>query len=127
MASLMYLDIWHMFTSFVPYMLLMPFYICTLTIFAFCNIHDLSWGTKEEDVAELDVVEAKVLKDDNTKVKVELYQGIDAEGSYEDALANLRLRKPVAEREQDVSRIQEDYFKEVRTVVVLCWLVSNLA
>lgn len=126
MVSLLYLDIWHMFTSFVPYMLLLPFYVCTLTIFAFCNIHDLSWGTKEEDVTEVDIVEAKVLKDDSNKVKVELYQGSDAEGSYEDALTNLRIRKAVPDRAQDVSKVQEDYFKEVRTVVVLCWLICNL-
>lgn len=115
-----------MVTSFLPYMLLLPFYVCTLTIFAFCNIHDLSWGTKEEDVAETEFDEAKSLGDDIELVKLELYEGMDVEALYEDALANLRTRQPVPEKAKDLSKVQEDYFKEVRTVVVLFWLIANL-
>ncbi len=33
------------------YLLLLPSYINTLTIYAFCNSHDVSWGTKGDNVA----------------------------------------------------------------------------
>src|SRR3954470_22318310 len=42
-SSLMYLDPWHMFTSFLQYMLLLPSYINILNIYAFCNIHDVRY------------------------------------------------------------------------------------
>lgn len=102
------------------------FYLCTLTIFAFCNLHDVSWGTKEEDVVEDDLGEA-VMSGAKGQVKVEIYAGNDAEGSYEDALTNLRTRKPMNEKDKDMSKVQEDYFKEIRSRIVLFWLVCNLS
>lgn len=40
-SSFMYLEPWHMFTSFLQYLLLLPSYINILNIYAFCNIHDV--------------------------------------------------------------------------------------
>jgi len=40
-ASLLFFDPYHMFTSNVQYMLLVPFYINVLNVYAFCNIHDV--------------------------------------------------------------------------------------
>lgn len=45
-ASFMYADPWHMFTSFGQYLLMMPSFINILMIYAFSNWHDVSWGTK---------------------------------------------------------------------------------
>jgi chitin synthase len=39
-----------MFTSFIQYLLLSPSYINVLNVYAFCNTHDISWGTKGPDV-----------------------------------------------------------------------------
>lgn len=129
-----------MFTSFGQYMILLrmctipvklmisltrtAFYLCTLTIFAFCNIHDISWGTKEEDITETDLGEA--VKSSSGQVKVEIYAGMDIDGAYEDSLTNLRIRKPIAEKKPDLTKAQEDYFKEIRTRVVMFWLVCNM-
>lgn len=124
-SSFLYLEPWHCFTSFGQYMILLPFYLCTLTIFAFCNIHDLSWGTKEEDVQTTDLGDA-VKSGGSDKVKVEILSAPDVDGAYESALTNLRIRKPVPEKAPDLSKAQEDYFKEVRSRVVLVWLVCNL-
>lgn len=41
-ASFMALDPWHMFTSFIPYIILSPMYLNILTIYAFCNLDDVS-------------------------------------------------------------------------------------
>lgn len=35
--SFLYLDPWHMFTSAAQYFMMLPSYICTLQVYAFCN------------------------------------------------------------------------------------------
>ena len=125
-ASFLYLEPWHMFSSFGQYMVLLPFYLCTLTIFAFCNIHDISWGTKEEDVAAPELGSAVVASGAGDRVKIEVPSRPDKESAYEDALTNLRLRKPKSTDASAGKQNQEDYFKEIRTRVVLFWLVCNL-
>ena len=39
LSSLLYLDPWHMFTSFLQFTLLLPSFVCTLQIYAFCNTY----------------------------------------------------------------------------------------
>lgn len=41
-----------MFSSFPQYMLLAPSFTNVLNVYAFCNLHDVSWGTKGSDKAE---------------------------------------------------------------------------
>jgi chitin synthase len=45
-SAILYLDPWHMVTSFVQYIFLVPSFINVLQMYAFCNTHDVSWGTK---------------------------------------------------------------------------------
>jgi chitin synthase len=40
-ASLLYFDPFFMITSFFPYLLLLPCYVNVLTIYSFCNTHDV--------------------------------------------------------------------------------------
>lgn len=40
-SSLLYGQPWHMITSFLPYLILLPGYINILNIYAFCNTHDV--------------------------------------------------------------------------------------
>lgn len=40
-SSLLYYDPWHMITSFVQYLLLLPTYVNILNVYAFCNTHDV--------------------------------------------------------------------------------------
>src|SRR5690242_5304610 len=51
-ASFMYMDPWHMFTSFPAYLVTMSSYVNVLNVYAFSNWHDVSWGTKGSDKAE---------------------------------------------------------------------------
>lgn len=44
-ASIFALDPWHMLTSFIPYVILSPMYLNILTIYAFCNLDDVSGTT----------------------------------------------------------------------------------
>lgn len=69
----MFLDPWHMFTSFIQYLLLLPSYVNILLIYAFCNLHDVSWGTKGDNGAAKDLGAAKVkTKDGEDVVEVEM-------------------------------------------------------
>ena len=45
-ASFLALDPWHCVTSMVQYLILVPTYINIFNVYAFCNLHDISWGTK---------------------------------------------------------------------------------
>ena len=51
-SSLLYLDFWHMVTSFPQYIGVAPSLIMILNVYAFCNLHDVTWGTKEVAKAE---------------------------------------------------------------------------
>ena len=39
LSSILYLDPWHMFSSFLQFTLLLPSFVCTLQIYAFCNTY----------------------------------------------------------------------------------------
>ncbi|GJE97749.1 glycosyltransferase family 2 protein [Phanerochaete sordida] len=128
-ASVLSFDPWHMFTSFVPYMLLSPTYINVLNVFAFCNLDDISWGTKAHtEQPPLDL--GAVTQDPLNQVDVEvLADGADANEMYEESLANLRDRKPVPDEAGahtfDREQAARDYYASVRTNVLLCWVLSN--
>ncbi|KAJ3112613.1 Chitin synthase, class 2, partial [Nowakowskiella sp. JEL0407] len=49
-VSILHRDPWHMITSFIQYLLLLPSFVNILTVYAFCNLHDVSWGTKGDNV-----------------------------------------------------------------------------
>jgi len=60
-SSFMYLQPGHMFNSFIQYLLLLPSFTNILMVYAFCNTHDVSWGTKgsTENKVQLGSVNAK--------------------------------------------------------------------
>ncbi|KAG6850872.1 hypothetical protein H0H93_007490 [Arthromyces matolae] len=123
-GSILAFDPWHMITSFLPYMFLSPTYINILNIYAFSNLDDISWGTKQDNVPDTDL--GAVMQDSHSQVDLEmLTEPADVNGIYEEALENLKTRKPavtkkpggssltVAEREQAA----KDYYASVRTNV----------
>lgn len=128
-SSILSFDPWHMLTSFIPYMLLSPTYVNILNVFAFCNLDDISWGTKqhtEQPPLDLGAVTQNPLNQVDVEV---LADGADANEMYEESLANLRDRKPVPEEPGahtfDREQAARDYYASVRTNVLLCWVLSN--
>ena len=53
-AALLHGEFVHILLTFVQYTFLQPTYINVFQIFAFCNTHDLSWGTKGLDTDNYD-------------------------------------------------------------------------
>lgn len=49
-SSCLHRQPFHMFTSFLPYMLLLPGYINILNIYAFCNTHDVRYKQERESM-----------------------------------------------------------------------------
>ncbi|KAJ6031479.1 Chitin synthase [Penicillium herquei] len=124
-ASFIFLDPWHMFTSFIQYILLTPTYINVLNIYAFCNTHDITWGTKGDDKAEK--LPSATLKPGG-KVDVNIPQDDgDLNAQYEAELQKFAQKPPkevpvVTEEER-----QADYYKGFRSAVVLAWVFCNFA
>ena len=123
--SFLYLDPWHMFTSAAQYFALLPSYICTLQVYAFCNTHDVTWGTKGDNVMHTDLGAAKKIGSGNT-VEVEMpSEQLDIDSGYDVALRNLRDRLEVPTPPASESQLQEDYYRAVRTYMVAVWMTCN--
>jgi cellulose synthase/poly-beta-1,6-N-acetylglucosamine synthase-like glycosyltransferase len=52
-CSFLYLDPFHMLTCSLQYLVLLPTWINVLMVYSFVNIHDISWGTKNDSVSPL--------------------------------------------------------------------------
>lgn len=121
--SFIYLEPWHMFTSFLQYFILLPSYICTLQVYAFCNTHDVTWGTKGDNVMKTDLGGA-IGKGSTVELEMPSEQ-LDIDSGYDEALRNLRDRIEVPEGADSESQMQEDYYKSVRTYMVSSWMIAN--
>lgn len=121
--SFLYLDPWHMFTSSLQYFLLMPSYICMLQVYAFCNTHDVTWGTKGDNVMKTDLGGA-VGKGSTVELEMPTEQ-LDIDSGYDEALRNLRDRLEVPEPGISEAQMHEDYYKSVRTYMVVTWMIAN--
>ncbi|CCF54212.1 hypothetical protein NDA11_001232 [Ustilago hordei] len=127
LASLMFLEPWHMFTSIIQYLLMAPTFVNVISIYAFANINDISWGTKGSDkvMTDLGVVGGA----GNNQVEVAIpTESKDINDAYDDAI-HVLSNKPPREGPAQVDRDQKqaDYYATVRTNVVLCWSLSNAA
>ncbi|KAF7947512.1 hypothetical protein EAE96_008599 [Botrytis aclada] len=123
LMSFLYLDPWHMFTSSGSYFALLPSYICTLQVYAFCNTHDVTWGTKGDNVMSNDLGAASG-KGQTVELEMPSEQ-LDIDSGYDEALRNLRDRLEVPVPPISESQQQEDYYKSVRTYMVLVWMIAN--
>lgn len=124
LMSFLYLDPWHMFTSSAQYFALLPSYICTLQVYAFCNTHDVTWGTKGDNVIHIDLGAAVSGKGNTVELEMPSEQ-LDIDSGYDEALRNLRDRLEVTKEGVSEAQQQEDYYRAVRTYMVVAWMVAN--
>ncbi|KAG2068213.1 glycosyltransferase family 2 protein [Suillus decipiens] len=126
-SSLIFFEPWHMITSFIQYLLMAPSYIAVLNVYAFANVHDVSWGTKGDNKVSTDLGVVNAGKGDN-KNEVEVTvptNETDINAAYEDAILVLSSKPPKADSKPDPATKQEDYYKTFRTNVLLVWTLSN--
>jgi chitin synthase len=124
-VSFLFFDPWHMFTSFLQYLLLTPTYINILNVYAFCNTHDITWGTKGDDKAEK-LPSATLKPGGKVDVNIPTDDG-DLNAQYEAEMRKIVSKAPPEKREMSASEKQEDYYKGFRSSVVIFWLVCNFS
>ena len=124
-ASFLYLDPWHMFTSFPQYLLIASSYINILNVYAYSNWHDVSWGTKGSDKADA-LPSAQTTKTGDGKAAVieeaDLSQA-DIDSQFEQTVK--RALTPHVAPKEDTKKTLEDSYKSFRTRLVAFWLFSN--
>lgn len=122
-VSFLFFDPWHMFTSFLQYMILTPTYVNILNVYAFCNTHDITWGTKGDDKAEK-LPSATLKPGGKVDVDIPSDDG-DLNAQYEAEMRKFISKAPPEKREFTASEKQEDYYKGFRSGVVIFWLICN--
>ncbi|GJJ15340.1 hypothetical protein Clacol_009616, partial [Clathrus columnatus] len=125
-ASLLFFEPWHMITSFLQYLLMAPSYIAVLNVYAFANVHDVSWGTKGDNTVSTDLGVVKTAAGKTNEVEVSVpTEERDIDAAYEDALHVLSSKPPKAEHKVDPATQQEDYYHLAEMTVLLAWTLSN--
>lgn len=116
-----------MFTSFIQYLLLLPSYVNILLIYAFCNLHDVSWGTKGDNGSAKDLGQVKVTTKNGEKVaEVKSTRQEDIEDLYRQAKAELRIPMEHVKEKRSQETKRADADRNFRTHVVLWFLGVNM-
>lgn len=122
-TSVIHGEPWHMITCLVQYILFVPFYVNILMVYAFCNTHDVSWGTKGDNGSS-ELGGAKSVKKNVMKVDVPTERD-DINAAYDEILQSLRVKEQKVAQHRDASTKKEDYYRNFRTNLVLAWMFSN--
>ncbi|KAJ1311786.1 hypothetical protein OPQ81_010252 [Rhizoctonia solani] len=123
-SSFLYRDPWHMFSSFPQYMLLAPSFTNVLNTYAFCNLHDVSWGTKGSDKADV-LPSVSSTKKEGAVAVVEDTEKIqeDVDAAFEETVK--RAVTKIETKEVIEKPTMDDSNKTFRTRFVACWMLSN--
>lgn len=129
-ASFMYMEPWHMFTSFIQYLLLSPSYINVLNIYAFCNVHDISWGTKEGKAPAGPGKHQQVsggLAADGSSLQQSQKNRIDNYHLELERLSGVEMKKEKTAEDiaKEESENEKFFYADVRCMVVLAWCSTN--
>ena len=93
-------------------------------MYAFCNTHDISWGTKGDDKAEK-LGHANIKPGGKVDVNIPQDDG-DLNSQYDEQMKVISQKPPPETNKISAADAQEDYYKNFRTNVVIVWLISNL-
>jgi hypothetical protein len=125
-ASFMYMDPWHMFTSFPAYILIQSSYINILNVYSFSNLHDVSWGTKGADKADaLPSVQTKKEGDGKGAVVIEEIDKPQADIDSQFEATVKRALTPFVPPVEHDEKTLEDSYKSFLTRLVTFWIFSN--
>ncbi|CDK28598.1 unnamed protein product [Kuraishia capsulata CBS 1993] len=124
--SLLFLDCYHMFTCMAPYLLLSPSYINVLSIFAFCNMHDFSWGTKGDTGDKNDLGVAKQVGEEEIAVRIPTRPD-EVDHFYLAGRELLQETRMASTKKRSEKEITDAKFANIRSGVVLVWMLCNFA
>ncbi|KAI0778781.1 chitin synthase [Trametes elegans] len=123
-GSLIHFEPWHMFTSFIQYMFFLP-----SLMYAMCNLHDVTWGTKGDNGSAKDLGGAKKVKGEGGKeiLEVELpTTREDVDQMWSASRTALSYKPPEEKEHRDAATKQADHDRNSRTNVVLAWVGTNI-
>lgn len=123
-ASFLYRDPWHMFSSFIQYLCLAPSFTNVLNVYAFCNLHDVSWGTKGSDkVDALPSVSSKKTKDADAAVDDTMRIQEDVDAAFKETVT--RAITKIEKKEVPEKPTMDDQNRTFRTRLVSFWMLTN--
>jgi chitin synthase len=124
-GSILYLDPWHMATSFFQYFILAPCFTNILNVYAFCNLHDVSWGTKGSDTVDIlpSVKSKAALGSDEVVVEENTNTQEDIDHFFKETVVRALAKVEVSETREKPT--MEDDNKTFRTHLVTAWLLTN--
>lgn len=128
LSSLIAMDPLHLVTSFMQYLLLSPSYINILNTYAFCNLHDFSWGTKGSTTADNDLGTVTSTSQNGVVEVVLPTTQADIDSLYDQSLNNLRTRPMIIRGDESWEEKEQrrlDFYRNIRTDVLLAWALSN--
>ncbi|KIJ08482.1 glycosyltransferase family 2 protein [Paxillus involutus ATCC 200175] len=108
-SSIMHFEPWHMFTSFIQYMFLLPSYVNILMMYAMCNLHDVTW---------YDVCFLLFIGDSHARE--------DVDRMWAASRSALKIKAPEEKQHRDAATKQADHDRNSRTNVVLAWVGTNM-
>jgi chitin synthase len=124
-SSLMYLDPWHMIHSFPQYLFLASSYCNVLNVYAFCNWHDVSWGTKGSDAVETMPSATTKKTKEGRVLEEEIVEKKDLDLQFEEIVR--RCLKPLEVQEEKEQKSLDDSYKSFRTRLISAWILLNAA
>lgn len=124
-ASFLYMDPWHMFTSFPAYLLIQSSYVNILNVYAFSNWHDVSWGTKGSDKVEALPSAQSTKTSDGKAAVIEEPDKPQADIDSQFEVTVKRALKPYVPPKDIEKKTLEDSYKSFRTRLVTAWIFSN--
>ncbi|KPI37768.1 Chitin synthase 1 [Cyphellophora attinorum] len=123
-CSLAHLSAWHILTSWLQYILFAPCFVNLLMLHAFCNWHDVSWGTKGSDVAQQVTITPALERASGRSWTV------PGEEFKERPTPLRRLLTRLSSRQSSLNaglQEQSEAYRKLRTYLLLAWLLSNFA
>ncbi|GAA5956701.1 hypothetical protein JCM3765_005709 [Sporobolomyces pararoseus] len=128
-SSILHFDPWHLLTSFLQYLLLVPSFIIVLTIYSFANTHDLAWGTKGDTTVK-DLGKASKTKNEDGKEVLEVSlptRPDDVDELWSSMRKELSTPKVEQKSKRSAEAKQADHYATVRTNTLLFYLGTNMA
>ncbi|OQR84252.1 chitin synthase (Chitin-UDP-GlcNac-transferase) [Achlya hypogyna] len=111
-AAAFHFELHHVVFTFVQYLIMLPTTINILMIYAFCNIQDLSWGTKG-------------LGDSAGHGPAKGSGGRLGSGGYADLVAQRKAAEAQQRQDAVVADQVKRRFDSFRSYTLLFWLISN--
>ncbi|MBW0494345.1 hypothetical protein O181_034060 [Austropuccinia psidii MF-1] len=125
-SSLLYLDPWHILHSMIPFLLVSVSFTNILNVYAFCNLHDVSWGTKGSDKVEAlpAVSSKKTSKEGGAQIVEDIrHNQHDLDLQFKETV--MRAVQPFNLTEENEKPTEDDQNKTFRTRFICTWLMMN--